>query len=348
MTQLTVHARPARDSTNPYTILFAEALERQGLEVREVAMVRRDLPFAPDVLLLHWPDEFYRRPRDLKTRISDWLRLFHLALARRMSGLSIVWVAHNARPHDDAPAKPPLRWKWFLRLVDGVIALSADSMAEVLAAYPVLRGRPALVTRHGHYLDRAITPPRLPPDNADRPVRLAALGAIRAYKRTGDFARAVAAAQADVSLFIAGKPARHALADELAAIAAACPRIALRFGYLSEKDLEAATDAADLIVLPYADVLNSGVLFHALSRYRPVVAPRRGSIPQVRDEVGENWIHLFEGEFGVDTLEQAIAWLRATSRDAPPDLSGQDWDVIGAEIAGFLKSMIDERKGRVR
>jgi beta-1,4-mannosyltransferase len=343
MTQLTVHARPAHHSTNPYTALLAKALERQGALVREVGMSWRDLPNDSGVLLLHWPDEFYRCQPNLKALLGVWVRLLRIGVAKWLKGLVVVWVAHDVKPHAHAPDAPPLRWKCFLRLVDGVITLSRDSMDEQMAAHPDLLGKPRLVTAHGHFFDLATAPPQLPQGIGDRSVRLAALGTIRAYKNTASLARSVAACSDDITLTIRGALDPPELGAELTAIAANCPHIALDFAHLSDQELEAATDEADLIVLPYADMLNSGVLFFALSRFRPVLAPRRGSMPEVRRQVGEDWVHLFDGDFGPEALEGGLRWLRQTTRHAPPDLSGQDWNTIAADIMAFLRALSEGR-----
>lgn len=337
----TVFSRPAWNSNNPYTSLLAEALERQGMSVREVGLTRRDLPLQPGVLILHWPDEFYKRAKDFKTLIAAYLRLVQLTFARRFRGVSLVWVAHNVHPHQDAPTRPPLRWKWFLRLVDGFISLSREGTEQVLAAHPVLAGRPVLVTNHGHYLDRALCAPSLPQPFSNRPAdrqpaRLAALGAIRPNKRFVELARLVAGSSLDATLAIRGATRDETLRQELEAIDAAAPKVNVRVARMSDAELEEATDAADLVVLPYSDILNSGALFYALSRYRPVVAPRLGSIPETQRQVGAEWIFLFDGELDEGSLAGAIAWLRDTPRTTPPDLSAQDWDVIGRTMATFL------------
>lgn len=342
---LHVFARPGRNSTNPYTALLAEALERQGLRVHDVRLSRWNLPFSRSILLLHWPDELYRQPRNLLTLIVAYAWLVHMTLAKALAGLKVVWVAHNAVPHGYTPEQAPLRWKWFMHLLDGVISLSAEAREEVLAAHPSLAGKQWLVTSHGHYLDQALTAPKMPHPVGDGPVRLAALGAVRASKRFDSLARAMRQSAGDVTLTIRGDPESAELADELAAIAAHCPRITLAFGRMSDAELERETDAADMIVLPYGNILNSGVLFYALSRYRPVIAPRQGSIPGVRDRVGENWIYLFEGQFGPEVLAHGVRWLRETARAAPPDLSDQDWDKIGAQVCAFLTDLPNRRGG---
>ncbi len=338
--QLHVYARPGRNGINPFTGLLADAIERHGGQVHDVRLSRWNLPFSRSVLLLHWPDELYRNPKSLKVLVVAYLWLLHMTLAKLLAGLAVVWVAHNAVPHGDAPDVPPLRWKWFLRLLDGVIVLSQEGKREVLAAHPSLAAKRWLVTTHGHYLDRALTPPAMPPLIGDRPVKLAALGSVRANKRFVDLARAVSESTDNVELTVTGNPESQALADELAAIAASCPRIALHMGYLTDEQMEKATDAADLVVLPYANILNSGVLFYALSRYRPVIAPRLGSIPEVAQQIGSDWITLFDGRFDANVLGKAVRWLRQSKRSAPPNLSAQDWDTIGKDVSRFLGDLV--------
>ena len=339
-----VFARPGRNSTNPYTALLAEALERQGLRVHDVRLSRWNLPFSRSILLLHWPDELYRRPKSLLTLIVAYAWLVHMTMAKTLAGMRVVWVAHNAVPHGYTPEQAPLRWKWFMHLLDGVISLSEEAKGEVLAAHPSLASKQWLVTCHGHYLDQALTPPTMPRALGESTVRLAALGAVRASKRFASLAEAMKHSADDVTLTIKGDPESTELADELGAIAADCPRITLGFGRMSDEELEQETDAADMIVLPYGNILNSGVLFYALSRYRPVIAPRMGSIPGVRDKVGENWIYLFDGQFGTEVLTDGVRWLRQTARTAPPDLSDQDWDRIGAQIGEFLADLLNRHE----
>src|SRR3546814_10110494 len=55
------------------------------------------------------------------------------------------------------------------------------------------------------------------------------------------------------------------------------------------------TDEADAVVLPYRDIVNSGSALLALSRFRPVIAPRLGSLIELQGQVGEDWLWLYDG-----------------------------------------------------
>ena len=63
--------------------------------------------------------------------------------------------------------------------------------------------------------------------------------------------------------------------------------------------------ATDLVVLPYRDILNSGSAVLALSFDRPVLVPRRGSLGDLQNHVGRQWVRTYEGDIGAAELEAA-------------------------------------------
>ncbi len=96
---------------------------------------------------------------------------------------------------------------------------------------------------------------------------------------------------------------------------------------------------ADLVVLPYRRMLNSGAALAALSFQRPIMGPAAGAMKEVRDRIGSDFVRTYEGSFGEATLE----WLDVTSRD-------QDalerrlcrefgWSDIATRTATFYRSL---------
>jgi beta-1,4-mannosyltransferase len=335
---LTIHARPAWRGENPFIRLLSGALERQGLNVAEVQQTRRAFP-RRGLLLLHWPDEFYRTRGGMRAAVSAAAALAKLWFWSQIGGLRIVWLAHNIVPHDSRGSPPAWTWDPFLRLLDGIVTMSHDSAMRVVETYPALRHRPLLVTRHGHYLDVALSPPSVRASMTDQaPIRLGAFGHIRAYKRPAALIAAVAAQEdEDLVLDMRGACLDVSLGRELTALAAGRPVIRLFIGSLSDAALEQATDSVDAIVLPYERTLNSGAVFYALSRFRPVIAPALPGLREIQAIVGKEWLFLFDGDFDAATLHHAKHWLRAAPRSAAPDLSAFDWDIIGEELATFLR-----------
>lgn len=333
-----VHVRPAWESSNPYTGLFADALVGAGLDVRGL----KKLPAGPAVLVFHWPDEFFVQPRNPMRAARVLLALLRLRLGKWLSGQRIIWVAHNVTPHGSDPAKFSAARRSFFGLVDGLVFLSRSSRAEVIASYPSLRDLPHVILPHGIYPHVGRAPSTAPPA-AGRAVRLALAGLVKRYKNPELAARLTEALQPEEAhLLIAGACDDATLRSELEGIAARAAHVELRWGYLDDAELEAAIDESDALLLPYRQILNSGSALLALSRFRPVIAPHLGSLPELRDQVGDDWLWLYEGELDEPKLRSAIAWLRARRPDGPPDLSLHDWAAIGRSAARFIRQLVEQ------
>jgi beta-1,4-mannosyltransferase len=82
---------------------------------------------------------------------------------------------------------------------------------------------------------------------------------------------------------------------------------------------------------------NSGALILALSLRRPALVPRTPTTEALSAEVGEGWIHLYDGDLNAADL--AIA-LHAQAPTTPPDLTARDWFAIGEQhVRAYVTSM---------
>ena len=78
--------------------------------------------------------------------------------------------------------------------------------------------------------------------------------------------------------------------------------------------------AADLAVVPQREFLNSGSALLALSFDRPVLAARQGSMIDVQEHVGTEWVRLFENKLTAHTLGKALKWAdQPRPNEAPLD-----------------------------
>jgi beta-1,4-mannosyltransferase len=324
---------------NAFTALFAQALVANGFPVEDFSF-RKLLTFR--VVIFHWPNSFLSSSAR-RGSLSLRLKLKLLELARRFTGLKIVWVAHNVRPHD-VPDLPPGSGADFMKLLDGVIYLSNSSRAEVLKHHPALAAVPGLVTTHGHYRPSMVSPPT-PPRFPGSPVRLLHFGQIRPYKNIELLIACVKALpEGSIHLTVAGKADDSDLIRRLRDLADGASHIELdlRADLLSDEQLETMLDKADAVVLPYRQVLNSGAALFALSRNRPVLAPSLGSLPELRETAGMGWVHLYEGDLTTDRMEAFVSALQAEPLRHSPDLSANDWDSIGRQLAGFVEALADQ------
>jgi glycosyltransferase involved in cell wall biosynthesis len=129
------------------------------------------------------------------------------------------------------------------------------------------------------------------------------------------------------------------LANELLGLAETSANVSVELGSMTEAELERHIDDADAVILPYRNILNSGAALHALSRFRPVIVPRQGSLAELQGEVGTDWVYLYDGSLTPEVLRDAIRWLRTTRRNEAPNLAKHDWSIIGRQAARFLTNL---------
>jgi glycosyltransferase involved in cell wall biosynthesis len=147
-------------------------------------------------------------------------------------------------------------------------------------------------------------------------------------------------------LLIAGRPETEDLAREIVECAGEDPRVLLRLAVLPEEDVPAVIGAADLVALPYDELLNSGAALLALSLDRPVLVPDRGAMADLRLLVGADWVHLFSGALTPERLERALTVAASDPPRAPAPLDAfAPAEVARATLAAY-RTLVPERGGR--
>lgn len=326
---------------NPYLRNLSENLERLGARVDDFSF-RRALRERYDVLHLHWPDLHLHARSSLRCLVKH-ARLALLFVLLRWRKTRIVWTMHNLQPHEPHP--PLGEWlfpRWFPRLCTHVIALTRSGMDSAVAAYPALRNKCAAVISHGHYRDSY---PHAPPRSScrdqlglDDRFTFLFLGNIRPYKNVPALIEVFRELpHPHVRLVIAGQLGHTMNADELRQLAAEDSRIRLLPEFVPADRVPLYVGAADVMVLPFRRIENSGSVFLALSFNRAVLAPSLGSLPEMQAQVGARWLTLYDGQLTTEHLSQAMDSVRIDEGEVV-DLSDHDWNEIGQRTVDFYRS----------
>ena len=312
-----------RATTNPYLLQLSRSLcppaEVLGFTWRRALLARYD------VFHVHWPEILLqgRTPgRALARRI-----LFRLFLARlRLRRTAVVRTVHNVRSHESTSSRD----QQLLRRIDQRTTL----WIRLNPFTPVPPGALECTILHGDYRDWYSTPvPGTPV-----PGRLLYFGLIRPYKgvdalieafhhldaRTLDRSRLNVPAAA-LSLRIVGSPQSSEAAQRLKLAAAGDPRIEVLLRHASDAELAGAIGAAELVVLPYTEMHNSGAALLALSLDRPVLIPKNTVSTALADEVGHDWVLTYDGPLSAPVLAEALARTRRPFSTLSPDLSQRQW-----------------------
>lgn len=329
---------PSNLDSNPFVNRFSSSIASPDVPVEEFSWSLKTL-FHADVIIFHWPDMLLLSDTLAQTTKA----LTKLALLRLFKGLKrqkLIWVAHNVRPHE-SDAQSELLTRLFFGSIDGIVYLSEYSRSLIHTEYRIDPKIRELVIVHGHYRDVMETAIVSQPAVGDE-VRLAYFGQVRPYKNIEELVARVREMNGKgLSLTVLGQRKDAELARRIEAIAADAPNIHcdLRPTLIPDTELEAGIDAAHAVVLPYRNILNSGAALLALSRNRPILAPRIGGLIELQAAVGEAWVHLYEGDLNVAVLDDFVAWIRARPVEETCDLSAFDWPPIGAKLRDFVQSV---------
>ncbi len=253
-----------------------------------------------DVFHVHWPENLVRRPARL-SRVACRLAMLALLAVLRLRRVAVVRTLHNTRPHE-----APGRTEAFLL---GRLAALTSQWIRLNPLTPTPDPARTATIAHGHYRSWFAARPRA----RTVPGRLLYFGLVRAYKGVEDLLAAFAGlADARAELRIVGAAAAAGLGEAVTAATRADPRVSARLEYVDDDTLSAEVGAAELVVLPYRDMHNSGAALLALSLDRPVLVPASDVTRALAQEVGPAWVLLYEGTITPATLAEALGRLRAS------------------------------------
>ena len=114
----------------------------------------------------------------------------------------------------------------------------------------------------------------------------------------------------------------------------------MRLEYVDDETLAAEISAAQVVVLPYRHLHNSGVALLALSLDRPVLVPAGDTATELAAEVGSPWVPTFSGVVGAADLAAALAHTTAADLPGRPDLSARDWSVVAPAHAAAFRTAL--------
>jgi glycosyltransferase involved in cell wall biosynthesis len=195
------------------------------------------------------------------------------APARGRGRPALVLTAHDILPREPRPGQLAAQRRLYERF-DAVVVHSEHGRARLI---DTLGADPARVHAipHGAFAHLAQAPPSPPPHATDRPVVLC-FGLMRPYKGLDVLIEAWRGIE-DAELWIAGMPRM----DIAPLRAAAPPGVRFDARFIGDAELPAYFRRADLVVLPYREIDQSGVLFTALAFGRPLLLSDVGGFPEI-------------------------------------------------------------------
>lgn len=326
---------PPKPTTNPYSIMLADSLAGvPGVEVLSfswrTALLRRY-----DVFHVHWPEILVSGHSPAKKLVRQ--ALFVALLAKlRLTRTPLVRTVHNLELPQGISRREVFLLRAAQRRTD--LRITINTTTQLPADQPFEQ------ILHGHYRDwfsRYHEPPA-------EPGRLVYFGTIRRYKGVAGLItafRQIPRTQ-PLTLRVAGRLSTGDLGASLEELAAGDDRISLSFDFLPDDQLVEEVGRAELVVLPYREMHNSGAALATLSLARPVLMPANTVNARLAEEVGPGWVHGYSGDLSGDDIRTTLEELRAHPPQAEPDLGARDWGRAGREHVAAYRRAVRIVRGR--
>jgi len=295
--QMNVLMMPDYRADNPYQTLLAKALEKNSISVTFCYGYRRVFPIyrqwkinEASILHIHWLNP-YLKGGNIVVKLIYCLKFLADISLVKMKKVRIIWTIHNLVSHN---AKFPRLEKWtkqlFLKFVDHVIVHSKAAKESVIQAYQLDHGKVSVVP-HGHYRDVYL--PAIAQAEARKQLGLQPngliflnFGMLRPYKGIEKLLEIWYEHHQDLAetqLLITGKAFDLDYGKELAEQTAQIENAQLNDIFVDNEKIHLYFSAADIVALPFNQILTSGSLLLAMSYGKPIIAPRSPSIEETLD-----------------------------------------------------------------
>ena len=332
-----VHLVDPAAYTPPYDRALASALARAGAEVSLFTsrFTYGEVPPADGVdvreAFYRWEPPRGRRYARLAQHVPDMLR--YRRLARTADVVHFQWLpvqaldtrllpnvhprvltAHDVLPREPKPSQLAGQRALYERM-DAVVVHSehgAGRLRDEVGLDPAK----VHVIPHG-VLDSLVGAHATPPFAKDKPVVLF-FGLIRPYKGLDVLLEAWRRARPDAELWVVGMPRM-----DTSFIHGPNVRTALRF--VSNAELAGAFRAADLVVLPYREIDQSGVLFTAMAFGKPLLLTAVGGFGEIE---GAELVPPGDPDALAAALETLLADPARLERMAGVSRAAYGWDAI--------------------
>jgi glycosyltransferase involved in cell wall biosynthesis len=185
----------------------------------------------------------------------------------------LVLTAHDVLPREPRPGQLAAQQRLYERF-DAVVVHSEHGRGRLTRELGIDPARVHAIP-HGAFAHLAQAPAAPPPHETDKPVVLC-FGLMRPYKGLDVLIEAWQGIES-AELWIAGMPRM----DITQLQAKAPPNVRFDPRFIGDGELPAYFQRADLVVLPYREIDQSGVLFTALAFGKPLLLTDVGGFPEM-------------------------------------------------------------------
>ena len=308
----------------------------------------------PDIVHIHWTYPYMIANSRLKTIIKSTSFICVLIMLK-LFGIKIVWTVHNIVDHEGKFRSTELFFTKFLaKLSNRMIVHCHAAKLEVIKVYGK-DDSSVIVIPHGNYIGKYknVMNSREARNkfniNEEDTVFLY-FGQIRAYKGIPELIDAFNKLEnKKAKLFIVGKPLDEDIVIKILSNRNGNIETVLKF--IPDDDIQIYMNAADIVVLPFKDILTSGSAILSMSFGKPIIAPEVGCITETVDKKGSFLYSTEKAEKTENGLLDAMQTVLGTDRMILMDMGRYNfrlveqfgWDGVGKKTYSLYQECIADK-----
>lgn len=301
-----------------------------------------------DIINIHWTTPIIEGATS-EEEASDRVDRVTVAVeAAVTSGQIVIWTVHNALPHDSLyPVEARRLNQNLATAVSRIHVLSRESLAVLEAQFAVDENKVSVIPHSSYH---GVYGARIPKADArllvGAEVEMNAVlffGQVRPYKGIEHLVEAINLISDDANapqLLIAGNPATGT--DQIVTrVHQLKVPVSAKLQFIEDGDVSTWFSAADVVVLPYRDILNSGTMMLAATFGVPCVVP---GLPHLRRQYeSEPWVLFFDPASPVESIAEVLrgqTYLRPDLRSAATEFARSNTPLrMSREYAALLDQL---------
>lgn len=289
--KISIACLPVAGIENPYQNLMIEGLNHikyfkafNGINDRFFGILKTVNTFMPDYIHFDWIQSYYVRRKHWMTLILLPVFMIQVLYVKIFTRTKIVWTLHNIYPHNVSNLKfhKTIR-KWFAKQCKWIRVFSEETVVKASEEFGIEIGKFKVIPE-GDYI--SIYPNRILESESRNKLGLRndsivilSLGYIKPYKGLENLLLAFSKVKnTNIEMVIAGRSMDKEYTDRLKKTIkdSNSRQIHLIDAFIPVEELQIYYNAADVVVLPFKKVENSGSAIMAMGFKKPIVAPKMG------------------------------------------------------------------------
>lgn len=331
--------------SNPYNYLLYTGMK--GVDVSEFSFGKA-LRFNYDIIHIHWP-EWYLNSNYLIKAVSYSFLLITVLLLAKFMGKKVIWTVHNLKPHEiKYKLLSKIYWCVYPRLVDGIISLSHANEAIAVKYHSIKNSVFKTIIYHGLYTDiysnsvkRDEARKLLNIDKEDKVCLF--LGQVKKYKNVNELVKVFTSLNSinTYTLIIAGKFESEEYYREILELVGQNKNVVLYNKFISDDDLQVYFNAADLSVLPFKDIFNSGSALLSLTFNTPVLLPESDNFLEYGRLIKEPKIYTYKESLTPEKIMKAIEDNLCYLSPTTENNDSLKWSELQKKLFNFYKKCME-------